>query len=78
MSVVGQNELTFFINDLESAVETKFIHYAANAKLREELLCKHWRTGLKLLCFGLKWDTGQVQNTSFIYHQSRAHPRDGG
>ena len=29
------------MNDLESGVETKFIHYAANAKLREELLCKH-------------------------------------
>lgn len=27
-----QNELTFFLNDLESGVETKFIHYAASAK----------------------------------------------
>lgn len=49
MSVMVQNELTFFINDLESGVETKFIHYAANAKLREDLLCKHLRMGLKLV-----------------------------
>jgi len=33
-----QNELTFFIYDLESGVETKFIHYATKGKLREELL----------------------------------------
>lgn len=76
-----QNELTFFISNLESGVETKFIHYAANAKLREELFCKHWRMGLKLICFGqlgLKLNTSQMQNTVFIYQPSRAHPHDRG
>lgn len=47
-----QNELTFFLNDLESGVKTKFIQYAASAKLREELLCKRWRMGLKLIWIG--------------------------
>lgn len=46
-----KDELTFFINDLESGVETKFIHYAANDKQRGVAL-QTLRTGLKLICFG--------------------------
>lgn len=58
-SVIIQNELAFFINDLESEVEPKFIHYVANAKVREELLYKHWRMELKLVF--VKWVWSKIQ-----------------
>lgn len=52
--------MTFFINDLESEVEPKFIHYIANAKVREELLYKHWRMELKLVFVKWVWNKIQV------------------